>query len=305
MIVRTVLGDIEPSDLGVTYAHEHLIIDSPTVAREWPHIHLPSSKEAIEEVSLCAGAGVGAMIDAMPTGSGRNMEKLVEVSRATGVHVVAASGMHTAKYYPGVEWAGDGADALASRFVDEIQIGVDGVRPGILKVATSGPVASASERELFRAAAMVHAETHVPVLTHCEEGEGALAQLELLNEAGIPLGCVIISHTDKVPDPGYHREILASGANVEYDQALRQHLAGTSTTAQLVATMWEEGFGSQILLGTDGARRSLWTALGGSPGLAWLRLDFPSVLAAHGVGEAQIEAMFVSNPARVLAFEPV
>lgn len=305
MIVRTVLGDIEPSELGATYAHEHLIIDSPTVAREWPHIHLPSTNDAIEEVSLCEGAGVGAMIDAMPTGSGRNLEKLADVSRATGVHVVATSGMHTAKYYPGVEWAGDGADALASRFVDELQNGVAGVRTGILKVATSGPIPSASERELFRAAAMVHAETHVPVLTHCEEGEGALSQLELLREAGVPLESVIISHTDKVPDPGYHREVLASGANVEYDQALRQHLTGSSATAILVAQMWEEGFGSQILLGTDGARRTLWTALGGTPGLAWLRLGFPSVLATHGLSEEQVETMFVSNPARVLAFEPV
>ena len=25
--VRTVLGDIDPSELGITYAHEHLVID--------------------------------------------------------------------------------------------------------------------------------------------------------------------------------------------------------------------------------------------------------------------------------------
>jgi phosphotriesterase-related protein len=128
--------------------------------------------------------------------------------------------------------------------------------------------------------------------------------LELLNGVGIPLDRVILSHTDKVTDPGYHREILASGVYVEYDQALRQHLTGSTTIAELVATMCGEGFGSQILLGTDGARRTLWTALGGTPGLAWLRMAFPSVLAAHGVGEAQIEAMFVSNPARVLSFDP-
>lgn len=305
MIVRTILGDIEPSDLGVTYAHEHLIIDSPTVAEEWPHIHLPSPKDAIEEVSLCARAGVRTMVDAMPTGSGRDIQKLAEVSRATGVHLVAASGMHTAKYYAGVDWADDSADDLALRFIEEIQNGVDGLRPGVLKVATSGPEVSAPERELFRAAAIVHDETNVPVLTHCEEGAGAIAQLGLLNDLGIPLDCVVLSHTDKVPDAGYHREILASGANVEYDQGLRQQLTGSSETAQLVANMWEEGFGTQILLGTDGARRTLWTALGGTPGLAWLSLGFPSVLAAHGVGEAQIESMFVSNPARVLAFDPM
>ena len=51
-LVRTVLGDIAAKDLGVTYAHEHLIIDSPLVADRWPHIHLPSADEAVAEMEL-------------------------------------------------------------------------------------------------------------------------------------------------------------------------------------------------------------------------------------------------------------
>jgi predicted metal-dependent phosphotriesterase family hydrolase len=304
MIVRTVLGDIAPEDLGVTYAHEHLIIDSAIVSREWPHIHLPSAEEAIKEATLCARAGVGAMVDAMPTGSGRDLAKLAEVSRAAGVHLIASTGMHTAKYYPGVEWTEDAPEKLARRFIAEIRSGVSGIRTGIMKVATSGSEPTRSELALIEAAAVVHTETNIPLLTHCEGGVGALAQLDHLRRAGVPLDRVILSHTDKVHDPGYHRQILGSGANVEYDQALRQQLTGSTATAELVASMWEEGFGAQIMLGTDGARRSLWAALGGAPGLAWLRSGFPAVMAAYGIGEAEVDAMFVTNPARVLSFEP-
>ena len=45
--VRTVLGDVPATELGVTYLHEHLIIDSPLVAEHWPHIHLPDAEAAV------------------------------------------------------------------------------------------------------------------------------------------------------------------------------------------------------------------------------------------------------------------
>ena len=64
--------------------------------------------------------------------------------------------------------------------------------------------------------------------------------------------------------------------------------------------MCEEGFGSHIMLGTDGARRSLWASLGGSPGHAWLATGFVEILRDHEVAESQIKAMLVENPARVL-----
>ena len=43
---RTVLGDVDAGTIGVVLAHEHLIIDSPIVQTEHPHIHLPSVDEA-------------------------------------------------------------------------------------------------------------------------------------------------------------------------------------------------------------------------------------------------------------------
>ena len=98
-IVRTVLGDIPSDQLGVTYMHEHLIIDSPIVAKDFPHIHLPSESEAIEEVGLCRAVGVQTMVDCMPTGSGRSAVKLAAISKATGMNIIATAGLHTDRYY--------------------------------------------------------------------------------------------------------------------------------------------------------------------------------------------------------------
>lgn len=322
MKARTVLGDVPAEDLGLTYAHEHLIVDSALVAERFPHIHLPSVEEAVAEVRTCAQAGVGAMVDVMPAGAGGDVGRLAAVSRATGVHVVAATGVHTARYYEEGVWALTAPpEALAARFRADLEEGAafeggdrdhegepeaEGGRPraGVVKVATLGERPDDAERRAFEAAVQVQRELGVPVLTHCEGGRGGVAQVEFLRDLGARLDRVVLSHTDKVPDRSYHRELLASGVNLVYDQALRQPPEERRGTAWLVAEMLSEGFGDRILLGTDGARRSLWRTLGGSPGLAWLAEGFAPVLDAWGVDEAARRRLFVDNPARVLAFVP-
>lgn len=316
MMVRTVLEDVAPEALGVTYLHEHLIIDSPLVAEQLPHIHLPSADEAMAEVELCAAAGAGTMVDTMPAGSGRDPVRLAEVSRRTGVRVVAVTGLHTEKYYVGQPWAQDAtADQLTELFIADIADGMDrfdhrgpavertGHRAGLIKAVTQGEGLTDRDRRLFAAAAESHRRTGAPILTHCEEGVGALQQLELLRDLEVPLHRVVLSHTDKVPEPGLHRELLSSGVNLEYDQALRQAGDDEPATARLVIQMIEAGFLDQLMLGTDGARRSLWSSLGGAPGLAWLLTGFAEVLEAVGVDAASRRTLLVTNPARFLTME--
>ena len=60
--VRTVLGDIDPGDLGATYLHEHLIIDHPLVEDRFPHISCHRRRPR-RGAALPSG---GAMVDAMP-----------------------------------------------------------------------------------------------------------------------------------------------------------------------------------------------------------------------------------------------
>jgi phosphotriesterase-related protein len=302
-VVRTVLGDIPSDQLGVTYMHEHLIIDSPIVAKDFPHIHLPSESEAIEEVGLCRAAGVQTMVDCMPTGSGRSAVKLAAISKATGMNIIATAGLHTDRYYlPTDELETMDAEDLAQVFIKDIQVGMEGTefKAGQLKVVTSGSVIKDREKRLFEAVAIAHQVTGAPIISHCEHGTGALEQINLFNKLNIPLHKVTLSHTDKENDVGYHKEILSSGINVEYDQSLRQSDLDVPPSASLMKAMIEEGFIDQIMLGTDGARRSLWSSLGGSPGLAWLYSGWSKKLMEFGLNQAQLDTVFIHNPARAL-----
>jgi phosphotriesterase-related protein len=305
-VVRTVLGDIPSDQLGVTYMHEHLIIDSPIVTKDFPHIHLPSESEAIEEVGLCRAAGVQTMVDCMPTGSGRSAVKLAAISKATGMNIIATAGLHTDRYYlPTDELEIMDPEKLAQVFIKDIQVGMEGTeyKAGQLKVVTSGSVIKDRDKRLFEAVAIAHQVTGAPIISHCEHGTGALEQINLFNKLKIPVGRVTLSHTDKENDINYHKEILSSGINVEYDQSLRQSDLDVPPSALLMNAMIEEGFIDQIMLGTDGARRSLWSSLGGSPGLAWLYSGWSKKLMEFGLNQAQLDTIFIHNPARTLTLD--
>jgi 5-phospho-D-xylono-1,4-lactonase len=316
MIVRTVLGDVEPGTLGPTYAHEHLIIDSANVEDHLPEIHLPSVDEAVAELERCRAAGLAAVVDAMPCAAGRDVVRLAEVSSVSEVHIVATTGLHTPAFYRHQNWAIDApADRLAELFTADIEVGVDrydytgpivdrtGHRAGIIKVATMGEITD-RDRRLFEAAAHTHRHTGAPILTHCEGGAGGLEQIALLDHNAVSPVRVVLSHTDKILDLGYHRGLLESGANLVYDQALRQPPDAEHGTAWLVESMVESGYADQLMVGTDGARRSMWATLGGSPGLAWLLTGFTEMLKRRGLDDETLRALLVANPARFLAFEP-
>lgn len=304
-VIRTIGGDL-PSELaGPTYAHEHLVIDSPLVAETLPHIHLPSIDEARAEVQTCIAAGIRTMVDAMPAASGRDPEKLSRISVLTGMRVVATTGLHTEKYYGAVPWTRtEPAEVLAERFIADIEEGIDqhdyrgetversAGRAGIVKVGAIGEDLTERDVRLFAAAAMTAEATGVPVLTHTEGGRGGMSQVVELTELGVPADRVALSHTDKVPDPGYHRALLETGVFLCYDQGIRD----PEVTFSLVESMSSDGFVDQILLGTDGARRSLWSTLGGSPGLADLYRT-----ATGRLDEDTVKTVFVANPARFLS----
>ena len=154
---------------------------------------------------------------------------------------------------------------------------------------------------VFEAAALAQAETGVPILTHCEGGRGAMAQIDLFGRLGVPLDRIVISHTDKVHDLPYHRDLLSTGVYLEYDQASRQGEESIHHTASIVAAMVGEGYTERLMLSSDAARRSMW-AINGGPGLVWLATRFVEILGELGVDDQAVNTMFVKNPARFLAF---
>ncbi len=313
--VRTVLGDIPAARLGVCYAHEHLIIDPGFTTHVTPGFELSDVDRAVCELRRFRAAGGRALVDSMPCDSGRNVVKLAALARGADVHIVAPTGLHLAKYYDPGHWSRHSTEEeLAGLFVADIVEGIDARdyggpivvrtphRAGVIKIASDRSFTGREER-IFAAAAEAHRRTGAPILTHTEQGELGLEQVERLRSLGVELGHVVLSHLDHRPDPAYHREILASGARVEYDRAFRWPAGPHNPTLELVQTLLPD-FPDQIMLGMDAARRAYWSSYGGAPGLGYLLTDFSARLRAAGVSDDALRRIFVSTPAATFAFHP-
>jgi 5-phospho-D-xylono-1,4-lactonase len=314
--LRTVTGDIASADAGVCYAHEHLIIDPSFTTFCNPDFLLDSVQQAISDIADFRGAGGRTLVDSMPCGGGRNPVKLAAIARATDTFIVCPTGLHLARYYPPGHWGEFlSADQLAELFIADIEIGIDSRdyngpsiartphKAGVIKVATSGEHATDQELRILEAAVMAQKATGSPMLTHTEQGAGALDQVRILEKLGASLDKVVISHTDRQPDPAYHREILSSGVLLEYDSAFRWSAGERNPTLELVVAMFASGFGHQIVLGMDAARRKYWKAYGGQPGMAYLLREFAPRLRTAGLDEAAIRLIFVDNPANCYSFQ--
>ena len=295
MIVRTVLGDVDPADLGPCDAHEHLFLDTPAQPGE----EFLDRDKAVDEGRTLADAGARALVDWTPLGLGRDLDGLEHVSRETGLHVVAATGLHRdAHYTAGDPYREMPVDELTRLFVEELRS-----RCGIVKAGASYHHLTAFEEKAFAAVAAAHVETGAPVCVHTQHGTMGLALVERLGSLGVPPTAVILAHVDRNPDAAEHGETADTGATLQLDGPGRTKYWPDSTILQLIAELAERGHADRLLLGGDTGRRGMMRAYGGGPGMDYLFARFRPRLE-RDLGADLAQRIFVANPARAFAWEP-
>ncbi|MEU7059096.1 phosphotriesterase [Streptomyces sp. NPDC046197] len=297
--VRTVLGDVRPEELGVTDAHDHLFFRSPQL----PGQELDDAAAARAELAAFSAAGGTGVVQWTPYGLGRRAADLPLLSRAAGVHVVCATGLHQAVHYEG-ELLDGLRGGLADVFVTELTegIGTSGVRAGFIKVAGGFHALDAHARWTMTAAAEAHHATGAPVAVHLELGTGALDVLELLcGELGVPPHRVILGHLNRSPDSVVQRQAAQSGCYLAFDGPSRAHHATDWRMPEAVRALAEAGFGHRLLLGGDtvvaGAR-----SVDGGPGMPYLLRRVRPRLAAV-LGAELVDRILTENPGRAFAVD--
>ncbi|MGA5140190.1 phosphotriesterase family protein [Streptomyces azureus] len=297
--VRTVLGDVPPGDLGVCDAHDHLFFGSPRL----PGQELRSVAAARAELVAFRDQGGGAVVQWTPYGLGRRAADLPPLSRETGVHVVAATGLHQFVHYDEDTLAGL-RGRLADVFVSELTegIGASGVRAGLVKVAGGFHALDAHARWTMRAAAEAHHATGVTVAVHLELGTGALDVLDLLcGELGVPPHRVVLGHLNRSPDLVVHRQAAESGCYLAFDGPSHTHHATDWRMPDAVRALADAGFGDRLLLGADTTTAAA-RSVGGGPGMPYLlRRVRPRLV--HAVGEDLVGRILTENPGRAFAVE--
>jgi phosphotriesterase-related protein len=304
--IVTVLGPIEPEQLGVTDAHDHLFLRSPALAGQ----ELDDVARACEEVAAGADSGLNAIVEVTPIGLGRRPAKMREVAAATGVQIIAATGYHRDAHYQDGHWVREaGLEVLSSRILADLRHGMhpddwaetgstpDLAKAGVIKAGASYQRISVAEQRRLAAAAAGHLETGAAILVHTEIGTCGHEIVDRLEREGVKPSRVILAHLDRNPDFELHAEIASRGVILEYDTPGRIKYRPDSQLLDLIESMAGGGFIDRLLLGLDLGQRDYFRAYGGGPGLTYLMETFVPRLRKR-IGQDPVQRMLVANPRR-------
>jgi len=306
--VQTVLGPIDPADLGFTLPHEHTAIALWHIPGRWDYWELTRDRPVIEaELGRFRDAGGRSLVDLTLPGVGRDPGWLADLAAATGLHLVMGAGWYREAYYPAEALIDRrSVDDLADELVREATDGVGdtGVRPGILgEIGTDKPWLSAKEERVHRAVARAARRTGLAITTHAVMSDVGLAQLRVFEEEGADPTRVVIGHADSYPVFAHYLAIVGRGASVEFDflgmSFTPQERHGEGRIVELLCELLASGHLDRVLLSQDICHNAQLRRYEGN-GYTYLHEAFLPRLRAAGVSDAEIDTMTVANPRRLL-----
>jgi predicted metal-dependent phosphotriesterase family hydrolase len=306
--IQTVLGRIAPDALGVTYSHDHLLFQPPPeIAMQDPDLALDSVEAAIQELKTFKMAGGQALVEMTTIELGRDPKALHAISKETGVHIIAATGYNKSKFCEGVV-AEKSVDDIATEMIKDLLSGMDGTdcMAGLIKASSSKDGMTSGESKVFQAAIQAHHRTGAPISTHTEAGTYAIEQVEMMLAGGVPPEKIIIGHLDRKLNWDYHQQIAAVGVYLGFDQISKEKYFSDADRIRFIQRLIQHGYGHQILLSGDWARKSYWPSygFGNGPGLTYILWRFVPWMLQEGVEREAVQAMLVSNPAQAFAWSP-
>jgi phosphotriesterase-related protein len=291
---------VAAGDLGRTQVHEHVLVDMYEASLNSVGV-LIDEPTAIDELRLLRAAGGTTLVDQTTIGLNPDPEGLRRISLATGVRIVAGTGLYWRRFRP--RWA-EALDesALADRFVRDLTVGFgDGdVRAGIIgEVATGHRDIDEVEARALRAAARAARATGAPIATHAIFTSIGLAQLDILEGAGADPASVLIGHCDTSPSLAYHLAVAERGAWLGFDTVGQLDKATDDWRADRLRDLADRGHLGRLLISSDVCKRPA-LAVNGGGGYGFVLTDFVPRLEARGFGAAEIDTLLVDNPRRWL-----
>jgi phosphotriesterase-related protein len=217
--INSVLGPLDTVNLGFTLMHEHMMVASAGVFRDYPELLGENPIErVVDALKKAKEDGVDTIVDAATLDLGRNINLLAEASRQSGVNIIACTGwwLDIPRFIAGVS-----ADQMAEIFTREIEQGISGtnIKAGILKSASDIAGVTSEAKIMLRAVARAHLKTGVPIMLHSySPGRVGQQQLTVLKEEGVDLTRVKMDHSNDTTDLEYLFWLLEQGCYLGMDR---------------------------------------------------------------------------------------
>ncbi len=335
-IIRSVQGDLISQDMGNIMIHEHIIFDITlpekkkqtkidiSMSDRWQIDYFSNqepSNSLQEDISIavdelrhffCDGGSV--IVDQSVFGLSRSPDKLLQISKLSGVHIVAAAGSYTEQYLPKKFLEMD-TEALTERFIDEVNSGLDGtsIKAGIIgEIGCSWPITSFEKKAIFAAAYAAH-KTGVALSIHPGRSKDACFEIiKIIEPTGISPDRVILCHMDRTyPDGDGIEQLLKLGIKVEWDFfGIEQsyywmgnvELPNDFARLRQINRFADLGYANQILVSHDICTKTRMRSFGGH-GYGHILRNGPELFKRLGLDEILLEQLIKINPRETLAFE--
>jgi phosphotriesterase-related protein len=313
--VNTVLGPVPASELGVVAVHEALLSVLPG-AQYAPDISMDRAEifEALAaKLHEFRNHGGRTIVDSTGMFHGRDLKLYEALSRSTGVHIIASTGLGpeeelggyflTPQTNPPTPWP---AEKFADLFGKEVTEGM--VVPRVERRAAAGIVATVADRagmtpteeSLFRGSARAAKDNGVPVSIRF--GADVLHDLDIVLDEQIAADRVLVGGLDRTDAKGSAVEVADRGAFVGIDHVgLNDHAdyLTDQERADLVLELVKAGHADKIILSGN--------SIGVAKGLPEYNLPYSHVLTtfvpflkAQGLSEEDARRILEDNPRTLL-----
>lgn len=323
-MINTVLGPIEAKDLGKTLMHEHLIYGFCGFQGDYTlggFDELLCIRENMKWLTpLKEKYGFRTIVDATNNECGRDPFFLAKMATIMDLNIICSTGFYYEPASAFMYWKFRSGFADVETEMYEMMrteltkgIGNTGIKAGVIKLASSANQITPFEEKFFRAAARNNRETGATIITHTEAGTMGPEQAKLLIDNGANPKDIAIGHMCGNTDLDYHERVLQYGVFDSFDRfGLEGDLFNTPTDEErcdMIAALLDKGYEDQILMSHD----SVTVELGRPRPVPKDDLDFMAhanilnipdrvipMLKERGVTDAQLDKIFIANPAKVL-----
>jgi len=315
--VQTARGPIDSANLGRTLIHEHVFL----MDMEYTYNYRPDFFED-ETVSNAAGrlnalkaAGVDTIIDLTVLGLGRHMPSLQKVATMTDLNIIVSTGAYTFNEVPApFQFYGPGLlrdapeEPLVEHFLRDITQGIagTGIKAGMLKCAIDMPGLTPGVERVMRACAQAQVQTGVPITVHtAPKAETGLIVQQVLSEEGVDLADVVIGHCGDSAEIDYLMALADRGSILGMDRFGVEFSITMDDRVQTIAEMVRRGYAGQLTLSHDCCAWSDffphiddYHAVMPNHNFLHIHNDVIPALLEAGVGQSDLDRMFVANPRR-------
>jgi len=335
---QTVLGLVDPASLGPTLMHEHLIWDirSPTMRAEpdqGPDITLcncfainygrkrkvPANLRfrceptAVAELAAMRAAGGQTMVELTCGGLDPDPAALARLAAESGLHIVMGCG-HYVHEYQDPENAERGPEDFAREIIDQVQLGAWGstVRAGIIgEIGCQAPWTD-QEKRVMRGALMAMAETGAAVNVHPGRDPDQPQEVaDFAHSVGADVSRIVISHIDRtIFDETRLLRLADSGVVIEFDLFGQESsyyaladidMPNDAVRLRLIRALFDRGHLERVVISHDICYRTRLNRWGGH-GYGHIFENVVPMMRARGFSQAEIDAILVGNPRRLLSF---